>query len=583
MLDDLISRTTLESCAGAISFQRGEAYFSSGAVRRLRAAGDQITATVQGTQAYQAELRNQGGQLAGHCTCPRAADGYFCKHCVALGLAWLAENAATSSPDAFIGGKQRCDPWRDIEAYLGTQDPQTLIDLLLEMAQRDDRLYQSLWLKAERAEATGNVAPAFRQAIDSATTHHGFIDDWQAASSFAGNISPVVDSLEELLQPETAATLIELAEYAIERVEHSLEQVDDSDGEGGDIVCRLGELHLQACLMARPDPAALAARLFRFETSLPFGLCSFNALTYADALGQEGLRRYRELAKAEWRKFKPLTEKDSYDARRASIARILEQLAEASGNMDELVAIKSHDLSSAYRYLDIAEIWTAAGQPDKALEWAEQGLKAFAERPDNRLRDFLVAAYLQRQRNDEALQLTWMQFEERPSLEHYKKLNNVASELRVWPEQRKRALAGVAEFIAREGATTHHWKPSAPRPDYSLRVEIALWEEDLGAAWESAHAGFCNQRLLLTLAGRLESSRPNDAVSLYRSLVPPIVEKTQNAAYEEADKLIRKIGGLMKAQHQSQAFEDYLVQVRMQFKPKRNFIKLLDAVTLRDL
>ena len=91
----------------------------------------------------------------------------------------------------------------------------------------------------------------------------------------------------------------------------------------------------------------------------------------------------------------------------------MEQLAEASGDVDELVAIKSGDLSSAYRYLDIAEIWTTAGQPDKALEWAERGLKAFPERPDNRLRDFLVAAYLPRKRNGEALQLTWIQFEQR--------------------------------------------------------------------------------------------------------------------------------------------------------------------------
>lgn len=107
----------------------------------------------------------------------------------------------------------------------------------------------------------------------------------------------------------------------------------------------------------------------------------------------------------------------------------MEQLAEASGDVDELVAIKARDLSSGYRYLDIAQIWAKAKQPDKALEWAERGLKAFPERPDNRLRDFLVAAYLKRRRNDAALQLTWIQFEERPGLEHYKKLQHVAGKL----------------------------------------------------------------------------------------------------------------------------------------------------------
>ncbi|BBP04877.1 hypothetical protein TPL01_12880 [Sulfuriferula plumbiphila] len=81
--------------------------------------------------------------------------------------------------------------------------------------------------------------------------------------------------------------------------------------------------------------------------------------------------------------------------------------------------------------------------------------------------------------------------------------------------------------------------------------------------------------LLGSLAGKLEASRTGDAVSLYRRVVPPIVEQTSNAAYDEAIKLIRKMGGLMKAQNQSRQFGDYLAELRVQFKPKRNFIKLL--------
>jgi len=48
--------------------------------------------------------------------------------------------------------------------------------------------------------------------------------------------------------------------------------------------------------------------------------------------------------------------------------------------------------------------------------------------------------------------------------------------------------------------------------------------------------------------------------------------------YDEAIKLIRGVGGLMKAQGQSREFGDYLAELRVQFKPKRNFIKLLDGV-----
>ncbi len=35
-------------------------------------------------------------------------------------------------------------------------------------------------------------------------------------------------------------------------------------------------------------------------------------------------------------------------------------LAEANGDVDELAAIKLRDISSGYRYLDIAEIWAKA-------------------------------------------------------------------------------------------------------------------------------------------------------------------------------------------------------------------------------
>ena len=497
---------------------------------------------------------------------------------MAVGLAWLAENLAAPKTGAASGKKKRRDPWRDIKEYLATQPPETLVDLLLDVAQRDDRLYQSLLLKAERTGGGGgNVVKAFRRAIDGATRIHGFVD-WREVGTFASNIEQVADSLAELLKPDTAAMLVELAEYAIERVENSLEQVDDSNGETGDIAYRLGELHLKACTMARPEPTGLAERLFRFETTLPFGLCSFDANTYRDALGKEGLRRYRELAEAEWHKLKPRDTKDSYDAHRSRITRIMERLAEASGDVEELVAIKSRDLSSSYCYLDIAEIWLKAKQPDKALEWAERGLKAFPERPDNRLRDFLVAAYFKRKRNNEALQLTWIQFEERPILEHYKKLHDVAGKLCLWPEQRNRALARVAEVTAREASTTSRWKPKPSAPNTTLRVEIALWENDLDAAWESIHEGICDRSLLIALAGKLESSRPDGAISLYRRVVPPIVEQTNNTAYEEAIKLIRKVGGLMKAQNQSQQFGDYLAELRVQFKPKRNFIKLLDGV-----
>lgn len=205
----------------------------------------------------------------------------------------------------------------------------------------------------------------------------------------------------------------------------------------------------------------------------------------------------------------------------------METLAEMSGDIDALAAVKSRDLSSPYQYLAIAEIYHKADQAKLALEWAERGLKAFLERGDNRLRDFLVAEYLKRKRDDEALQLTWIQFEERPTLEDYRKLHKVADELDRRPERRQRAVALIETVVLREANEITRWKPKPTPPDRSLRVEIALGEKDLDTVWQLIQPGKCRRELLLSLTGKLEKSRPGDAVTLYKRIIPGVIKETK--------------------------------------------------------
>jgi len=564
MLDDLITPHALYELAGAAAFQRGEAYFSEGAVGHLIFDDDAITARVQGTATYRVELSDDDDELAYDCTCPRAADGYFCKHCVAVGLAWLAERARTA-------GSGRDDgPGKLIREYLAAQPAETLVQWLLDAARRDEGLHQSLLLKARSG---GKKAVAgLRDAIDQATTLRGE-DSWADAQGYADRIERVVDALADLLAPEmaaeVAAELLDLAEYAIERVEMLMGQVDE-EGEFSEILEELCRLHLEACELAAPDPTDLAQRLFDLEMNLPFQICQLDVSTHQTILGEVGLRAYRKLAEAAWTNARP------GDYR---ITAIMERLARLSGDVDELLAVKARDLTSAYRYLVIAEILAEAGRDDEALEWAERGGRAYPKQPDNRLRDFLVAAYLRRQRHDEALALTWVQFEERPTLEHYQKLSEVTAQVGIWPAQRERALALIETMIRREAESTNAWKPQPSQPNTSPRVEIALWEQDLDTAWNLVNQGICDRRLLITLAGKLEAARAEDAITLYQRVVPPIVEQTNNHAYAEATALVRRIGALLQARRKAPEFVNYLIALRARYKAKRNFIKLLGTVS----
>ncbi|WP_374086237.1 SWIM zinc finger domain-containing protein [Methylomicrobium lacus] len=574
MFNKLITPNILKNLAGAAVFARGGMYYENGQVGPLRETGRKISARVEGSEIYHVELRDDGDYLAHDCSCPNAVDGFFCKHCVAVGLAWLAEHED--------GSGQRPDPWRTIRDYLEVQSPDLLIAWLMDAAEQDDRLYRTLLLKAESVAGGAHAAKVYRAAIERATQIRGFLD-WGETGAFAEELDQVVDAIAALSTPEDAPLLMELAEYAIVRVAKALENLDDSNGEVGGVLNRLSDLHLEACRLAKPDPQALAERLFRMEMSPANDYGDINAIAYRDLLGEAGLRRYRELAEAEWAKIGFRDGDSPYDFQRYRITRIMEFLAEASGNVEELVAIKARDLSTAYRYLTIAGIWAANGRDDKALEWAERGLHAFPIATDNRLRDFLVAAYLKSQRNEEALQLTWVQFEERPILDHYKKLHAVADRLGVWPEQRQRALAKLADAIAGGAAAVSYWKTQPGTPDYSVRLHIALWENNLDDAWAAAHAGVRDRNLLIELAGRLETERPDDALALYRQIIPTLVEQTNNAAYAEAIKLVRRTESILNGPERKREFMDYLAELRSRFKPKRNFIKLLDEVSRRPL
>lgn len=560
-LDELLSH------AGPITAERGLDYFTEGLVSALEVGPDGARAWVKGSERYQVKLSKSAERLGFHCTCRHAADGNFCKHVFAVGLAWL-EALEPGQAEAAI------DPDLEIRDWLNRQPQAELASLLFDIAMRDSALHRSLRLKIDlgkRSNGAGDRATDWYRAIDEATTMEDLLD-WRQASSLGDDLLALTDALEQLLNPERAALLIELSEYAIPRVEQAREQVDESCEELEEALMRLNHLHLHACNLAHPDPVALAERLFQLEMNECLDSFYNSAKQYREVLGNSGLQHFRRLAQTEWNQVPTLTAKDRspYNSNRSRITRIMTTLAELDGDLDALVAIKARDLSAAYHYLNIAQLYQEAGNTDRARQWAEQGLAAFPRHTDNRLRDFLAQQYLLCGRDEQALQLTWVQFDEMPSLSSYQKLQGLAQRLHRAPEQRQRAMARLT-------ATTEN-NPQSLANARSLRLAIALWEEDLDAAWLLSQQGDCKVEALHELALKLENTRPTDAISLYRRMLAPIVQQTNNQAYQRAVGLIRRMGELMRAQQLDAAFTAELIELRQTYKAKRNFIKLLDQL-----
>jgi uncharacterized protein DUF6880/SWIM zinc finger len=343
----------LRRMAGGVSFERGEDYFLDGQVKAFAEHEGTITAKVQGTRPYRVELWIEEDDLEYSCTCPVCTDGEFCKHCVAVGLTWL------KAGEPKFAGKSKGPPavtMEDVRNYLLEQDKNALVEILVDRAMEDDRLRQSLVIKAAKKSSKGLDLATYRRAIDDTVEPDGFID-YRSAYDYAHGIEEAIDSVEELLKEGHPAEVIELAEHALRAVEKAIGSVDDSDGNMGGILERLQDLHHRACKKAKPEPEALAQRLFQWELRTDYDTFYGATETYADVLGRKGLAVYRMLAEKEWAKVPALgagrDDPEKY-GKRFRITHIMETLARQTGDVEAVVAVMKRDLSLAYHYLQIA-------------------------------------------------------------------------------------------------------------------------------------------------------------------------------------------------------------------------------------
>ena len=296
-LDDVLTCDKLLELADERSYARGEAYFEEGRVVSLTENLNVVTGRVQGTETYQVELRVEDGELASSCSCPWAAEGNFCKHCVAVGLAWLERDSETNGGEPKAGktpAKPRITP-DDVRAMLKCEDKGYLVEIIMNQAAADNALAERLVMKAARRGQGGPDIATYRRVLTNAFRTGGFVD-WRGVSDYAQRIHQAIAGVEELLREGYAAQVIELVELGLRQCERALGEVDDSDGEVGGIRDRLQELHLAACRKARPEPEALARKLFDWEMKSQWDVFHGAARTYARVLGRKGLAMYRKLA-----------------------------------------------------------------------------------------------------------------------------------------------------------------------------------------------------------------------------------------------------------------------------------------------
>ena len=544
----------LRALAGDKVFARGEEYHRDGQVEILSVERDRVLAQVMGSEDYRTVLAGSGKKIGGECSCPAYRDWGFCKHMVATTLAANAagDDVKTEAPNAL----------ERIRVHLKQKGVDALVDMVVDLAERDAALFRKLDITATAAapgDAKG-LEKQLRRAIDGATRTRGFVD-YGAAEDWSDNVDAALDAVALLAAGRHAALAMKLAVHAIDRIEGAIEAIDDSDGHCGGLLERAGDIHLDACRAAKPDPIELARDLFPRELDGDYDTFYGAVAQYAEVLGEAGLAEYRRLAAEAWKKLPPPTRKREGGEDHSRLVGILDFFAERDGDVEARIALRARDLSSPWAHLQLAEFCLAQGRRKEALQRAEEGLWMFEDGPpDERLVLFVVGLLVKADRKEDAVAHLWKAFEKTPGLQLYRRLRKLGGEA-----ARDRALShldarlAVAKSLQRDQSA-------------ALLIEILIEEKMFDTAWTALRDhGRAGRHLEGVLAEASEKTHPNEALAVYAGQVEFHVGAGGNPSYETARKLIARMAGLRDAASQAA----YVAALKERHRLKRNFMKLL--------
>jgi uncharacterized Zn finger protein len=130
---NILHRDTIAVLVGNKVFERGRACFEDGRVLRVEVSPGELRGSVRpevrGRPIYTVRIWIREDGLAYECTCPMGVKRQFCKHTVAIALAYLDKERTAAAHDFAL-----------LRRRLMAVEPAVLVDRLLDEARTDPDL-----------------------------------------------------------------------------------------------------------------------------------------------------------------------------------------------------------------------------------------------------------------------------------------------------------------------------------------------------------------------------------------------------------------------------------------------------------
>lgn len=579
-----ITDQQLIALAGEGAFNRGKRYFLDGHVLSWTIKRNIITADVDGSERYRVNLVHSKSLLEGSCNCP-ASDGFdFCKHCVAVALAYREDQAHQAG---LANGKLE----QRIEAYLHKLSREELTNELLSLIVADTALKQQWSLRAD--QALGKLdAKAIKKRITAALPYNRELFRYAQVRDYFAKAEPVIQMLSEQVGQLPPDQALKLVDYALQRLVHALETVDDSGGFRFTVEETLQKLHLRLLPLQGWNHQQIAEYLCELALSratdiyprIPEAYLPVLTPEKDDEAEPEWLRLFYQLLQARWDALPSLSTTGAIDrfseqfSDYATLEYLLEEQAKANNDFAALLAIKEKTAVELHDFLEIVQLCMDNDAWEQAAEWLAKAKERQSNESQgqwfvkNQVERLEIRLLLEQQQIQKAAELQWKIYQSSLALKDYQQLLALAEEHKLnidVPQKARDFLNAKLEEETRKG----NKRPFSSAA--SALMEVYLFDEDLNSALALCQTQPVNDSLLLRLARRLQS-RPLTALPLYARIVGTIVSRGTNPSYQEAIELLRELEPSLKDPATHQAFAEVLAELRKKFKAKRNFIMWLN-------
>lgn len=564
----ILSEATFQTLAGDEAYARGLDYYNNGHVGALNTNGSQINVEVQGTETYHVVLHHTARQFDGSCNC-KASDNFdFCKHCVAASLAYYYQTQTNQE----VADNSHQDP---VLPFLNSFTKPQLIDELNRLLQADKVLHDHWRLRAEIAGGSLGASDIRKRITQAIPYKPSGLWRYTEVAAYFTSAEQNLRALEPAVLALSSQDAIKLVLYGVERLEKTLETIDDSGGHRSDLETLLvGQFHR---IFSDPswrdeEQIGLLTKLVLSE-KFKYSLLNLPEAA-AKAMNAEAIKSLYEKLRQTWNKLTPpnkdeLLQSSSY----TRLEALLLDNARQQNDTELELEILAKGAVDTDRCLKLVEICIGYSKLEDAEKWLEYASKVQHLKPYDvaAIETQQISLWLAKQDYANALTAQWGRFEESEEPEDLVPVLKTAHKL----DKRKEYLDRAISLL--DNKIEPHVNSPRNRQRAENLVQIYLANMRVGSAVKLANHHTMHPGTLMAVVNAAHQQSPATA-RLIDKAVSALISLGSNDTYERANWFLHKLYNKTQGQDKEVVKQAILaIYKRPEHKRKANFIKGLKA------